>query len=117
GLDILSGTGSIKGALLGKNQAGHGPDCRGSVKSLGHNLVHHTAGCTFTMKSSDIVGKDPKLGSLKDNGGPTPTVAPSASSPAVDAIGKAACPVSTDQRGVHRPQGPRCDIGAVELKF
>jgi len=24
--------------------------------------------------------------------------------------------VKTDQRGVHRPQGPKCDIGAYELK-
>jgi hypothetical protein len=38
------------------------------------------------------------------------------SSPAFNAIPKAACSVSTDQRGVHRPQGLRCDIGAYERK-
>jgi hypothetical protein len=35
-------------------------------------------------------------------------------SPAIDAILKSACPLTIDQRGVHRPQGPRCDIGAYE---
>jgi hypothetical protein len=34
-------------------------------------------------------------------------------SPAVDA-GTRKC-LGTDQRGVKRPQGPRCDIGAFEL--
>ena len=50
---------------------------------------------------------------LADNGGPTPTIALVAGSPAIDA-GAATC-VPTDQRGVTRPQGPACDIGAFEV--
>jgi chitinase len=40
-----------------------------------------------------------------------------AGSPAVDAIPPATpgCPGSTDQRGIARPQGKGCDIGAYEL--
>ena len=61
---------------------------------------------------------DPELGALLDNGGFTPTLLPDAGSIAIDAGDDAACgaaPVSgTDQRGVHRPQGAHCDIGAVE---
>jgi hypothetical protein len=58
----------------------------------------------------------PKIGLalLGDHGGPTPTIVPDATSPAVDAIPTASCPAPVDQRGVHRPKGPACDIGAVE---
>jgi hypothetical protein len=63
------------------------------------------------------VGKNPKLGVLKGNGGPTQTMAIALTSPALNAILKAACAVFTDQRGVHRPQGTRCDIGAYERKL
>jgi hypothetical protein len=51
---------------------------------------------------------------LKDNGGPTKTIALVADSPAIDAADSASCP-ATDQRGVSRPQGNGCDIGAFEL--
>jgi hypothetical protein len=59
-------------------------------------------------------GPDPQLGPLQDNGGGTPTAMPAATSPAVDAAGTTECP-PLDQRGIARPQGPACDIGAVEL--
>ncbi|HEX9442834.1 MAG TPA: choice-of-anchor Q domain-containing protein, partial [Candidatus Binatia bacterium] len=50
----------------------------------------------------------------KDNGGPTLTHALVKNSPALDAAPvDASCP-ATDQRGVPRPQGAACDIGAVE---
>lgn len=58
--------------------------------------------------------RDPKLGPLADNGGPTLTIAPAVDSPARDAASAASCP-ATDQRGVSRPQGSGCDIGAYEL--
>ena len=57
---------------------------------------------------------DPLLGPLADNGGPTPTMALLPGSPAIDAGDDSACP-PTDQRGVARPQGLACDIGAFEL--
>jgi hypothetical protein len=57
---------------------------------------------------------------LHDNGGPTPTIGLVLSSPAVDGVPLDACHdatgiVITDQRGVARPQGAACDIGALEL--
>jgi len=58
---------------------------------------------------------DPLLGPLQDNGGPTQTHALLAGSPAIDAALLANCP-ATDQRGVSRPQGAGCDIGAYELE-
>ncbi|MFL5797641.1 MAG: choice-of-anchor Q domain-containing protein [Actinomycetota bacterium] len=121
GINVVGGTVTLKGTLLGRNQADVGPDCHGAVISLGHNLIQHTVGCSITPKSTDIVGKDPRLGGpgglgvLQNNGGPTLTIAPTVTSPAIDAIAKTACPTTIDQRGVKRPQGTRCDIGAVEL--
>src|SRR5690606_9614127 len=58
------------------------------------------------------------LGALADNGGPTETMLPEPGSPLLDAIPAAACPddVVMDQRGVARPQGFGCDIGAVEVE-
>jgi hypothetical protein len=48
------------------------------------------------------------------NGGPTPTVALVEGSPAIDAADNITC-LATDQRGVRRPQGDGCDIGAFEF--
>lgn len=58
---------------------------------------------------------DPQLGPLQDNGGATLTMLPAPGSPALNAAVKNDCP-SIDQRGITRPQGATCDIGAVELE-
>ena len=75
---------------------------------------------TCNMSGTDLRGVDPLLGPLADNGGPTQTRMPQPGSPASDAgnpgvagSGGLACE-ATDQRGVARPVGPRCDIGAFE---
>ncbi|MFY9820782.1 MAG: CSLREA domain-containing protein [Thermoanaerobaculia bacterium] len=60
----------------------------------------------------DLSNVNPLLGPLANNGGPTDTYALLTGSPAIDA-GVTACQ-PTDQRGVSRPQGPACDIGAFE---
>lgn len=52
------------------------------------------------------------LGSLANNGGATQTIALLTGSPAINA--GVNCP-GTDQRGVSRPQGAGCDIGAFEV--
>ncbi|MGB8166856.1 MAG: choice-of-anchor Q domain-containing protein [Chthoniobacteraceae bacterium] len=54
------------------------------------------------------------LGSLGGNGGPTPTVPLLANSPALNA-GVAVSGLTTDQRGIVRPQGSTPDIGAYEF--
>jgi hypothetical protein len=57
---------------------------------------------------------DPLLGPLRNNGGPTQTMAISMASPAFGGGVTAGCP-ATDQRGVLRPQFLACDIGAFEF--
>ena len=64
--------------------------------------------------TGDLPGRDPKLGVLADNGGPTETESRWSSSPAIDAGTTDGCPPG-DQRGYRRPQGAACDIGAVEV--
>jgi predicted outer membrane repeat protein len=74
------------------------------------------ASCSLTGPHDTITSADPALGPLADNGGPTLTRLPAPASPLIDTIPAtlAALCTGTDQRGVARPQGPGCDIGAVE---
>ena len=96
----------------------------GSLSSVGYNLTSDKTGkgCAFTA-ATDRVNKNPLLGHLAKNGGPTKTLLPATTSPADDVIPKpttlrgiAVCP-GTDQRGVTRPAPgeTRCTIGAVEI--
>lgn len=62
----------------------------------------------------DVRDLDPLLAPLADNGGVGPTLIPAVESPAIDAAADDVC-AETDQRGISRPQGARCDIGAVEV--
>ena len=115
GIQIAAGaSATLANTILANNQAsGPSEDCAGTVTSLGDNLVEVATGCTG-LGANDITGVDPLLGPLQDNGGRTLTHALLAGSPALDAGGFTACEL-TDQRGLERPQGPACDIGAFEL--
>jgi hypothetical protein len=81
-----------------------------TLSSGGHNV---TTDATCNPVSSDLVVGDAGVAALAFNGGPTATQALLPGSPAVDAAGGALCP-ATDQRGVARPQGAGCDVGAFE---
>jgi len=90
----------------------------GTISGDAHNLGTTT---TCGLSGTDLVGVDPMLGPLQMNGGETATHAPLPGSPLLNA-GDAAAPGSggmacepDDQRGAGRPQGGRCDIGAVEV--
>lgn len=83
----------------------------GIISSLGNNISSDDS-CPFTQPT-DKRNTNPLLGPLQNNGGPTDTRALLAGSPAIDAGSNTGCP-ATDQRGVTRPQGLRCDIGAFE---
>jgi hypothetical protein len=96
------------------------------VSSHGHNL-DGDGSCDLT-DPTDLPNADPMLGGLQDNGGPTFTHALLPGSPAIDAVPLTNCtydddgdpgtlevPLTGDQRGVARPQGDGCDIGAYEV--
>lgn len=91
--------------------------------SISHSVIQGSGGSgggwDGTM-GADLGGNldaDPILGGLGNNGGKTQTVPLQPGSSAMD-TGEdgiyALCP-ATDQRGLKRPQGPACDIGAFEL--
>ncbi len=81
-----------------------------SITSIGFNLSGDDSCLGFLNQGTDL-NKNPLLGPLTNNGGPTLTHLPQAGSPAIDH--GSGCP-PTDQRGAARPVGPACDIGAVE---
>jgi hypothetical protein len=85
----------------------------GILTSLGHNLSDDD-GSGFLNAAGDQINTDPQLGPLQDNGGPTSTHILLSGSPAIDTGICSGGSVTSDQRGVARPQGAACDIGAVE---
>lgn len=68
------------------------------------------------------IDSDPGFGSVGNYGGMTPTIPISESSPAKDAVPEEFCiwadgsPLSTDQRGILRPQDFGCDMGSFEVE-
>jgi hypothetical protein len=107
--------------IAANNTAPGGGNCwigAGSITSLGYNM-ENTNTCSFSQ-ATDHPNTNPQLGPLANNGGPTATHALLSGSPAIGAASNAVCaaaPVSgVDQRGVSRPQGAVCDIGAYEYQ-
>src|SRR5262245_50228004 len=87
------------------------------------NLIGNagSAGGLVNGVNGNIVGADPKLGPLADNGGPTQTMALLPGSPALNAGSNALIPagVTTDQRGGTFSRiwgGGTVDIGAFEVQ-
>lgn len=124
GLFLVDGSSLTLGATIvaGNTATTASPDCSASaVTSAGHNLIGKGDDCTGLTNAvdGDKVGSaaapiNPRLGTLAANGGPTKTLALLKGSPAINAAGAAPCATAKDQRGVKRPQGGKCDIGAFE---
>jgi CSLREA domain-containing protein len=97
---------TVKNTIVSGNNGGN---CSGggAISEQGNNLENGTS-CGLNVTAN------PQLGPLAGNGGVTPTHAISANSPAADA-GADCPPPDTDQRGVSRPVGAACDIGAYEF--
>ncbi|HET8845159.1 MAG TPA: choice-of-anchor Q domain-containing protein, partial [Ktedonobacteraceae bacterium] len=109
----------LKNSLVAGNLAGTGPDLYGVLVTGGYNLVQRFTGATIGdpqhLHTTDISGNSIGIDTqLRANGGPTLTLALQAESPAMNAVPVANCDVTTDQRGVKRPQHNACDIGAYE---
>lgn len=65
------------------------------------------------MFCGSVSTASPQLGPLQDNGGYTLMMMPGRSGSAIDTGSPGYCEAS-EQRGVGRPVGPGCDLGAVE---
>lgn len=89
--------------------------------SNGHNLDSDGSCLPANVRQpSDLPNGNANLSALADFGGPTLTHSLRLGSDAIDAGDDAVCaadPINGgDQRGVIRPQGAACDIGAVEMQ-
>jgi hypothetical protein len=107
-------------SVIGTPQGGTSCDLApGAVTTSQGANFSSDGSCGFGEAPDDLDGGgDPELGPLGANGGPTLTMLPATGSPLIDraecVTGEAAVP--TDQRAVARPQGARCDAGAVEVE-
>jgi hypothetical protein len=93
-----------------------GPDCSGTITSIGNNLMGDPSGCSIDLQLSDLTG-DPGLDSLVGAGGEDP---PGAAfypvlegSRVINNANSTAC-LETDQVG--NPRVGSCDIGAIEFQ-
>jgi hypothetical protein len=92
--------------------------CNGTLPiSMGNNIVGDTS-CGF-RGPGDLINTNPLLAPTANNGGLTQTDLPAAGSPAIDAVSSCSDvsgnTVTTDERGIARPQGSACDIDSVEV--
>lgn len=131
----LSGTMNVKSTIVALNGDGQQADVTGTFTSAGFNLIGKTDGGTGFTASTDLTGTiasplDPGLdpNGLRDNGGPTKTIALLCGSPAIDHGTRISLngPLVGDQRSFPRtvddPMVPNAvggdgtDIGAFEAQ-
>ena len=123
------GTVNIKNSIVANSTSGGDCSNAGTLNVAGKNLTTDGTCPGLDMVPSTGTG-GLNLGPLQDNGGPTQTHALLPGSVAIDAapdctdvfvnpdrpkVGAPKALVTTDQRGVGRPQGSACDVGAYEL--
>src|SRR5262249_47328317 len=89
---------SLESTIVAKNIGASAPDPNGSIRAPS-SLIGNTAGMPLKPASANnLLNRDPLLGPLADNGGPTRTHALLPGSPAVNA-GSNRASLSYDQRG------------------
>ncbi|NWJ48722.1 MAG: hypothetical protein HXX08_22925 [Chloroflexi bacterium] len=111
---VNDGTVTLRNSLLQGSNICYN-NTGGILTDGGYNLESSTGSYTCGFSGTSKTTIDAKLGTPGDNGGATPTIALLSGSPAIDAIPAASCVVTADQRGISRPQGTGCDIGAFEF--
>ena len=115
---VSNGLTSFASVVTGANG---GPNCESvdlATNDEGYNFSDDSS-CGFDASTSNVdTPNNPVLGALANNGGPTDTRLPLSGSPLIDAIPATTCTtfgITVDQRGVTRPSGNGCEIGAVEI--
>jgi hypothetical protein len=118
-LALLGSTTTFQNSIVADSPSGG--NCSGTMTSNGYNLSSDGT-CNFNG-SGDLNNTDPKLGQLRNYGGPTQTIPLLSGSPAIDAGNPSGCTdgnghlLKTDQRGKPRPDKEDtggCDMGAYE---
>ena len=105
---------SINSSIVANNNNGNG-DLSASVFGVLNPTSSLILNSDFENGvSGNIIGVDPLLGPLGNNGGSTQTLLLGAGSPAIDA-GSNPLGLALDQTGANRVFGPQVDIGATEF--
>jgi hypothetical protein len=106
------------GAGAGDDLASVGGDGSFGTVNVRNSLIRNLELTINGVNSGNIFNTDPRLGTLKNNGGPTATLALLAGSPAIDAGNTPFATAANDQRGpgFNRVIGPAVDIGAYEYQ-
>ena len=112
----------VSDAIIASGGASARPNCDvAAITDSGHNLESTSPSqCGLSAAAHDVIGADPLLGPLTDNGGPTRTMALAATSLARRTGGQcvdptsASGPLTVDQRGLLRANP--CDIGAFQTE-
>ncbi len=111
----VSGSVTLKNVIIANST--RGGDCAGDdvQAASANNLIEDaTNACSLSNgTNNNIIGTDPMLGDLTNNGGTTLTHGLVTGSPAIDQGANCA---TEDQRGIFRPQGAACDIGSYEFE-
>jgi uncharacterized repeat protein (TIGR01451 family) len=127
---ILTGTAYLTHTTIASNTGGGLAYLGVNVNAYGVLIAYNSYDCTSWVNnavlnatdslssgggcpSGFITNADPLLEPLASNGGETPNHALKPGSPALEGV--ATCGAGEDQRGVSRPQGQACDIGAFEM--
>jgi predicted outer membrane repeat protein len=129
GGSVSSGTGknagpSLTNTIVATNSAGMGGQdlrllgTRSNPFATAFSLIENAPPSSFVSAPSDVLGIDPQLQPLAWNGGSTQTMALASTSQALD---KGSTALTTDQRGLPRPDpedgpGGPTDIGAFETQ-
>jgi CSLREA domain-containing protein len=103
---FTNGTTTLRGTIIANNSP---LNCSATITNGGYNL-------RWPSTDTTCIGAfgDPKLAPLGNYGGLTKTMGLFVGSAAIDAVLSGCPPPTQDQRGVTRPVGARCDIGAFE---
>jgi len=113
--NVFSSNPPLENVILWGNTAGTiGDDVSGFFSNpiITDSVVKD--GCPIDAVCTNIITTDPNLGPLTDNGGFTKTIALGPGSSAIDSGGVNTTCANEDQRGISRPLGTACDIGAYE---
>ena len=117
GMFISGGHAQVKNSILWNNhlqQAQQPNQIDGIPGSIALAFSMVQGGCPSQATCSNVRSDDPLLGPLGDFGGFSFTIPLLPGSPAIGAGNTADCP-TMDQRGIARPEGSPCDLGAFEL--
>jgi len=114
GIYLYQGSLPVENTIVAGNTAATDNDISGGGNFiLDHDLVQDQGTANVTDNGGNIFGQSAQLSALGNHGGPTQTMLPASTSPAID-NGSAASP-AVDQRDQPRPVGAGFDIGAVEV--